>query len=332
MKPPFSPKKQRVGEVRPDTVRPYQTDESIERALNVAYVCDRPLLLLGMSGTGKSTLARYVAWCLEFDYFEQVITSRTSAEDLKWRFDAVRRLQAVREELGGEKELQFVTPGVLWEAFAPESAERIRASRREPGSKPTRSNRERYGGKGAVVLLDEIDKADPDVPNDLLVTLDMRWFYCPDVNQTVEAQKDRKVLVIITSNEERELPRAFLRRCIVTTLPRHTKQQRREIAELHRPGISAFLLHRIDDVFERIEKAARDASVPLPSTAEYLDAVSACLGLELMGAPEPDAPPDPDRDRRLKEAFDRAVEVTLWKHSLPLPAALLSPLPAEPRG
>jgi len=327
MKPPFAPRKQRAGEPRPATVRPYQTDESIERAVNVAYVCDRPLLLLGASGTGKSTLARYVAWCLEFDYFEQVITSRTSAEDLKWRFDAVRRLRAPKGQMGGEQDLQFVTPGVLWEAFDPRSAERIRATRAEPGSGSNRSNRESYGGKGSVVLLDEIDKADPDVPNDLLVTLDMRWFYCPDVDLTVEAQRDRKVLVMITSNEERELPRAFLRRCIVTTLPRHTKQQRREIAMLHRPGIPEALLDRIDGVFERIEKAAREASVTSPSTAEYLDAVSACLGLELTGAPEPSAAPDPERDHRLGEAFDRAVETTLWKHSTPLPPAPPAPPP-----
>lgn len=326
MKPPFFPRTQRAAEPRPDTVRPYQTDEAIERAVNVAYVCDRPLLLLGASGTGKSSLARYVAWCLEFDYFEQVITSRTSAEDLKWRFDAVRRLQATKDELGGDKDLQYVTPGVLWEAFDPQSAEQIRASRPEPAPRPRRSNRERYGGKGAVVLLDEIDKADPDVPNDLLVTLDQRWFDCPDVNRTIEAPKERKVLVMITSNEERELPRAFLRRCIVTTLPRHTRKQRREIATLHRPGLSAFLLDRIDDVFERIEKTSRDANLPLPSTAEYLDAVSACLGLELTGAPSTDAPLETERDRQLKEALDRAVETTLWKHSIPLAA----PLPPEP--
>lgn len=318
---PFQPDKPRVGETRPSSVRPYRMTEAIERAVNVAYVCNRPLLLLGPSGTGKSTLARYVAWCLEFEYLEHVITSRTGAEDLKWRFDAVRRLRATPEELGGDKELKFVTPGVLWEAFAPESARRIRAMTPQANNGARRANRESYGTKGAVVLLDEIDKADPDVPNDLLVTLDMRWFQCTDLDRPIEAQPDRKILVMITSNKERELPRAFLRRCIVTTLSRHEKDERRKIAELHHPGVSAFLLDRIDTVFERIDAAAVVAGLPQPSTAEYLDAVAACLGLELTGGPPLGEPADEERDKKLREALEQAVETTLWKHSTTIPIA-----------
>lgn len=315
---PFNPSKQRVGQTRPSSVRAYSTNDEIERAVNVAYVCNRPLLLLGPSGAGKSTLARYVAWCLEFNYLEHVITSRTAAEDLKWRFDAVRRLNTGKTELGGDHDLKFVTPGVLWEAFDPHSAESIRAA--SPQSpQPRRSNRESFGDKGTVVLLDEIDKADPDVPNDLLVTLDMRWFHCTDVDRTVEAQPDRKILVMITSNQERELPRAFLRRCIVMTLSRHDAKQRRDIAALHYPEVSSFLLERVDRAFERIEAAAKIVSVPLPSTAEYLDAVAACLGLHLdeeAGAPLTTE----TRAAGLKDALEKAVETTLWKSPLEIPS------------
>jgi len=315
---PFNPAKQRVDQVRPPSVRPYSADEGIERAVNVAYVCNRPLLLLGPSGSGKSTLARYVAWCLEFDYLEQVVTSRTAAEDLKWRFDAVRRLHASKDELGGDKDLKFVTPGVLWEAFDPEGAAKLRPEPRQ-STEPRRSNRESFGNKGTVVLLDEIDKADPDVPNDLLVTLDMQWFHCTDVDRTVEARRDRKILVMITSNEERELPRAFLRRCIVMTLSRHAAKKRREIAEMHHPGVSSFLLDRVDKVFERIEAAAKLASVPQPSTAEYLDAVAACLGLDLhqeaIASEATEA-----RTAGLEDPLDKAVATTLWKSPREIPA------------
>jgi MoxR-like ATPase len=316
MKRPFDPREQSKGRVRPSTVRPYQMRDELTLAVNVALVCERPLLLMGESGTGKSTLARYVAWCLERDYLEHVITSRTSAEDLKWRFDAVRRLQAARtdEQLGGEADQRFVTPGVLWHAFDPDGALAIRdaspSARR--GTNALSASREHYGDQGAVVLLDEIDKADPDVPNDLLVTLDARWFHCADLDRSVSAAKDRKILVLITSNQERELPRAFVRRCIVTTLPRHSSAERREIAALHRAGVSPFLLDRVDEVFKRMENAARDASVPPPSTAEYLDAVNACLGLEITGF-GPEAPSDPARAAELEAALDAAVETTLWK-------------------
>jgi MoxR-like ATPase len=321
MKRLFNPKEQSAGE-RPARVRPYQTEAELELAVNVALVCDRPLLLMGASGTGKSTLARFVAWCLQRDYAEYVMTSRTTAEDLKWRFDAVRRLQAANRRdvtpLGGEFDRQFVTPGVLWDAFDPDGARAIRSSdghrARRDHSEPSRDS---FGNEGVVVLLDEIDKADPDVPNDLLVTLDQRGFHCSDLDEPVSAAPGRKILVMITSNQERELPRAFTRRCIVANLPRHEPKRRRDIAVLHHPKVNetvlTSLLHRIDKVFDRLEAHARTQSVPLPSTAEYLDAVNACLGLELE-TPSGGPPVDPARTAELEKALDAAIEATLWKY------------------
>ncbi|MCE9573515.1 MAG: MoxR family ATPase [Deltaproteobacteria bacterium] len=294
---------------RPPEVQPYLTTKDIELAVNVAIACDRPLLLLGPSGSGKSTLARFVAWCLGSTYVEHVITSRTAAEDLKWRFDAVRRLHAAQaqkpdEPVGGAHDRRFTSPGVLWEAFDPTGAATLRALAPASHTMPARvPNRAGYGDTGTVVLLDEIDKADPDVPNDLLVTLDARWFQCTDLDEPVSASADRKILVMITSNEERELPRAFVRRCIVLRLTPHSNDERRAIAERHHPGVSQYLLDRIDRVFERVKDWAKTASAAAPSTAEYLDAVKACLELDfpIAAAPSP------------ADELDAAVEATLWK-------------------
>ena len=302
---------------RPASVKPYECNAAIERAVNVALACNRPLLVLGDSGGGKSTLARYLAWCLEYQYLEEVITSRTSAEDLKWRFDAVRRLAAAQaeESVGGEHDRKFVSPGVLWRAFAPTSASVLDKAggavalemEGEPAAKPSRRQtvddrlaaESRYGDKGTVVLLDEIDKADPDVPNDLLVTIDARWFDVPVLRVKVKASEDRRVLLMLTSNQERDLPRAFVRRCIVLALPPHDRGTRRKIAELHFPGVSADLLAKVEQVFGEIEAKAKDrAGTPPPSTAEFLDAVRACVELKLTA----DAP-----------ELVAAASVALWK-------------------
>jgi len=298
---------------RPADVPPYDCSPEIERAINVALACNRPLLLLGEPGSGKSTLARYVAWCLERDYVEEVVTSRTAADDLKWRFDAVRRLAAAQasEKVGGEADRRFVLPGVLWRAFAPGSASELRAT---GDAAPTRArgrvtaSEAHYGSAGTVVLLDEIDKADPDVPNDLLVTIDARWFSVPILDLEVAADRNRDVLLMLTSNQERDLPRAFVRRCIVLALPSHTPAQRRRIAELHFPQVSADLLRRIEAVFEQIELRARERpGTPAPSTAEYLDAVRACLELGLS----PDSP-----------ELVAAAAAALWKRDSPPRIAL----------
>lgn len=175
-------------------------------AVNAALATGRPLLLRGNPGCGKSTAARDIAFALDREYLEEVVTSKTAAADLLWRFDAVGRLSDAGAD-GAKQRDAYVEPGVLWRGF------------------------QRGDGRDAVVLLDEIDKADPDVPNDLLVPLGEGRFTVSDADKPMPGaplpdaatRKDfvirqRKLLVILTSNGERELPPAFLRRCVALTI------------------------------------------------------------------------------------------------------------------
>src|SRR5262245_27662651 len=191
-------------------------------ALNVALATRRPLLISGEPGSGKSTLARSAAAVLGWRYYKQMITSRTQAADLLGTFDTLRRLSDAQNP---EQELlhnrYYIEPGTLWWAFDPASAAQRGVSGtinetqrvRDPdlGTNVTSRN-------NAVVLLDEIDKADPDVPNDLLEPFDLKEFTVRETNDRVRLTNGRDLLMILTTNGEREMPPAVLRRCVVLTL------------------------------------------------------------------------------------------------------------------
>src|SRR5262249_18525377 len=156
-------------------------------------------------------------------YEQEIITSRIQAQDLKWRFDAVRRLADAQPRSGPtphppgslvDDDRRYVEPGVLWRAFNLELALTVgkRAAGSPPGVEPPANP---APGRGVVVLIDEIDKADPDVPNDLLVVLADRWFKVDDLDdQEVRAPEDLALFMVITTNGERDLPAAFVRRCV----------------------------------------------------------------------------------------------------------------------
>lgn len=283
----------------------YCYDDELQLAVELALCTGRPLLLRGDPGSGKSSLAAYVARNLGWRYYEHVVTSATQAQDLLWRFDAVQRLADAQARPGRPlHDFDYVEPGVLWWVFDPESARRRGAPRsaarvREAVEPNLELNSHRDTDR-AIVLIDELDKADPDVPNALLVPLGSTRFHVDEVNVDVarasqsagEQEKVSRLLVVITTNEERDLPPAFLRRCVVHKLVHPDAQRLVEIARRHfeRPGqpFDEDDLTLCRSIAERVEDLRKIAEAEVrrpPSTAEYLDAVRACRTLGIKAGP-----------------------------------------------
>lgn len=269
-------------------------DRASALAVHAALAAGRPLLVRGEPGTGKSQLARAVAARLGRMFVSDVVHARTEAQALMWRYDTVARLgeaQAlgasnldpaeVRSLLANER---YISPGPLWWAFDYASALRQYNLAGKPGGIPPLPPAWKPG-HGAVLLIDEIDKAESDVPNALLEALANGAFPVPWQDQAVKSTTENPPLVVITSNDERELPVAFVRRCLVLnlTLPANEDEF---IALLAKRAA----LHFGETMFERSatdlyrkaasmlwvdREAARVASVPLPGQAEYLDLLRA---------------------------------------------------------
>jgi MoxR-like ATPase len=259
------------------------TDHKIRLALKVALITGRPLLVEGPSGSGKSSLARAVAATLDWPYYEKVVTSQTTLDDLLGYVDVVRRLhEAELAGRGGENVFPrgleaFLEPGVLWWAFDPESAKGVGTGREDPAVAARPTLRPAAEG-GTVVLIDEIDKAEPDLPNNLLVPLGSLEFRVEGRDAPVKVSRRYRPLVIVTSNQERDLPPAFLRRCVVLELDNPTPDDLKRIA-LNHVGASAEL---VDEVFGRFVGPG-----PSLSPAEFVDAVRAVVGLGLRVGDDP---------------------------------------------
>lgn len=252
--------------------------DRIAFAVNIALATGRPLFLRGASGDGKSSLARSVARILERRYYELVISSRVTVQDLLWRVDSLRRLEdAQMGQLSSKTAETYIEPGLLWWAFDPESAREMGG-----GSDPARIDwatepltQAQRDAKAAVVLLDEIDKAEPDLPNDLLVPLGSLRFTVEPIDRVVAARSELLPLVIITTNEERQMPPAFLRRCVVLDLPRPSPEKLIDIACAHF-GDEAKDKALFSAVADRLQQPDGQRS-----TAEFLDAVRACMQLSI---------------------------------------------------
>jgi MoxR-like ATPase len=288
----------------------YVYSESTVLALNVAMATARPLLISGEPGSGKTTLALNAARVLGRWFFKETVTSRTKADDLMWRFDTLRRLndaQTPGEPLRPRQ--YYVEPGRLWWAFDPVSAI-TRGKGWQVGPDDSAANPGIPGTDNrAVLLLDEIDKADPDVPNDLLEPFDTGSFSVRDTDDAIARQRD--VLLILTTNGERELPPAFLRRCVTLKLAEPTADWLVQIAERRSGlGAGATLIRAVADEVMAWRAVARKLGVRAPGTAEFLDAVRACQDLGITTQ---------------SEAWQSVARTALWKNDKDAPVVTAQP-------
>ena len=220
----------------------YVATDDLKLAVNAALALERPLLIKGEPGTGKTMLAEEVAAALNRPLLQWHIKSTTKAHQGLYEYDAVSRLRD--SQLGDEKVRDisnYIVKGVLWQAFQ--------------ADEPT------------VVLIDEIDKADIEFPNDLLRELDKMEFHVYETHQTIKAR--HRPLFIITSNNEKDLPDAFLRRCFFHYINFPDPDTMKDIVAVHYPDIRADILRAALDTFF----ALRDAPglKKKPSTSEFLD-------------------------------------------------------------
>lgn len=261
-------------------------DDEQVRALRAAEAAGRPLLVRGDPGTGKSQLAQAAAVATGRALLSVVVDARSEAHELMWRFDAVARLaDAHLAALPGGKAprilrpARYLEPGPLWWAFDWLGAARQLKANRCGGGEP-QAPRGWRPDKGSVLLIDEIDKAESDVPNGLLEALGNGRFTVMPTGTVVErAATVPPPLVIVTTNDERELPAAFLRRCVVLTLalPKGrdelidflVERGRIHFPELHAAHVNA--LPEAAAMLAEDRSAADRKGVYLPGLAEYLD-------------------------------------------------------------
>ena len=220
----------------------YIATEDLQIAVNASITLERPLLVKGEPGTGKTVLAQEVAKSLGVDLIEWHIKSTTKAQQGLYEYDAVSRLRD--SQLGDDRVhdiKNYIRKGKLWEAFVAE--------------------------KRPVLLIDEIDKADIEFPNDLLQELDRMEFYVYETGETVIAKQ--RPIVFITSNNEKELPDAFLRRCFFHYIKFPDSDTMSEIVEVHFPKLKKRLLDEALTTFFQLREVP--GLKKKPSTSELLD-------------------------------------------------------------
>lgn len=233
----------------------YVASPELLASVNVAIALEKPLLIKGEPGTGKTMLAKAVAHSLGKKLIIWNIKSTTKAQDGLYMYDTIQRLYDGQfGEEGVDDIARYIKLGKLGEAF--EEDEQV------------------------ILLIDEIDKADLEFPNDLLWELDQMEFYIHETKRTVKAKQ--RPIVIITSNAEKELPDAFLRRCIFHYIDFPDEELMEQIVRTHYPDVEANLLKNAMDVFYNI-RAIRDVRKK-PSTSELIDWINA---LQMNGI-EPD--------------------------------------------
>jgi len=265
-------------------------DAASAYALRAAEAANRPLLVRGEPGTGKSQLARAAAVATDRLFLSVVVNARTECQDLQWHFDAVGRLGEAQtlarvEDADLNTRLhprRFLSPGALWWALDWDSAQaQWETCANSPEAIPSAPD-DWQSSQGSVLLIDEIDKADTDLPNSLLETLGNGDFTVPYTGASVrQSSQNPPPLVIMTTNEERELPDAFLRRCLVLhlSLPETDDALVQFLCQrgaAHFPqGCSEAVRLRAARQLVEDRNAALDQGLPPPGQAEYLDILRA---------------------------------------------------------
>ena len=224
----------------------YVATQDLMLAVNAAITLQRPLLIKGEPGTGKTMLAEEVAQALDMPLLQWHIKSTTKAQQGLYEYDAVSRLRDSQLNDGDSAERvqdirNYIVQGVLWQAFTSDQP--------------------------VALLIDEVDKADIEFPNDLLRELDRMEFHCYETRETVRAK--HRPVVFITSNNEKELPDAFLRRCFFHYIAFPDRDTLKKIVDVHYPGISNELVAEALDVFFDVRKVP--GLKKKPSTSELVD-------------------------------------------------------------
>ena len=244
----------------------YVTTDELNLAVNAAITLQRPLLIKGEPGTGKTMLAEQVAESLGLKLIQWHIKSTTKAHQGLYEYDAVSRLRDSQLGDGRVHDIKnYIKKGKMWEAF--ESEEQV------------------------VLLIDEIDKADIEFPNDLLQELDKMEFYVYETQETIKAIK--RPIIIITSNNEKELPDAFLRRCFFHYIDFPDFATMKAIVEVHYPNLKKDMIKEAMDIFFDVRKVP--GLKKKPSTSELIDWLKLLLADEI--------PDDILRDRDTTKAI-----------------------------
>ena len=224
----------------------YLTNDALEAAVNCALALEKPLLVRGEPGTGKTQLAEAIAEALDMELVRWHIKSTTRAQDGLYVYDTVQRLYDSRFGDGDVRDIKsYIRMGPLGQAFAA----------------PQRT----------VLLIDEVDKADIEFPNDLLHELDRMRFFIHETQEEIVA--GQRPVVIITSNNEKELPDAFLRRCVFHFIDFPDPELMKRIVAVHHPGLEAELVRQAVDTFFNLRDVGRLRK--RPSTSELIDWIAA---------------------------------------------------------